>query len=75
MTTPQKIGGYAYRQHIARARSAASTARRHLQRLLDERPGPALAATYLARIGLAIGEIDESLTGLAQIAQAHPSDA
>lgn len=71
MTTPAKIGGYNYRQHIATARSADSTARRYITRLLDERPGPALAAMYLTRIGLALGDIAAAITGLEQIHQAH----
>jgi len=71
MTTPRQPGGYIYRQDINRARRATATARRYIERLLDERPAPALAATFLARIGLALGEIDESITSLEQIAQAH----
>lgn len=73
MATHQKIGGYIYRQHIACCRAATAVARRHIQRLLDDHPGPALAAVCLARIGLALGEIDAAITGLEQIAQAqHP---
>jgi hypothetical protein len=74
MSTPQQIGGYTYRQQIASARQASATARRYVERILDEQPGPALAAVYLARIGLALGQITETFGELERIgrnARAH----
>ena len=67
MSTPQQIGGYTYRQHIAEARQASTLARRYIERILDEQPGPALAAVYLGRISLALGEIAEAIGELERI--------
>lgn len=67
MSTPQSIGGYVFRQQIARMRSADNTARQYVARILDERPGPALAAVYIARIGVALGEIAEAIGELERI--------
>ena len=67
MSTSQLIGGYTYRYQIARTRCADHTARQYIGRLLDEHPGPALAATYIARIGLALGEISEAVDELERI--------
>lgn len=67
MSTPQRIGGYTYRQQIARGNVAERTARQYTEKLLDERPGPALAAMYVARIGLALGEIADVLAELERI--------
>ncbi len=67
MATPKRIGGYIWRQEIVRARQAQRQARTFLQRILDERPGPALAAMYLAQIGSALAEIADALTEIERI--------
>ena len=67
MSTPQQIGGYIYRQQISRVRSACNIARQHVARIFDERPGPALAAVYIARIGVALGEIADAIGELERI--------
>jgi hypothetical protein len=69
MSTPQQIGGYTYRQQCVRAHNADRTALLFVCRLFDERPSPALAATYLARIGLALGEIADAIGELERIGQ------
>ena len=67
MSTPKKIGGYVYRENVARVRTASNTARRYVERLLDEKPGPALTAMYLARLGLTLGEISDAVGELERI--------
>lgn len=72
MSTPQRIGGYTYRQQIARGNAAEHAARQYTQKLLDEHPGPALAAMYVARIGLALGEIADVFGELERIGRVAP---
>lgn len=67
MSTAKLIGGYVYRQHVARVRSETARARGYIERLIDERPGPALTALYLAQVGLALGEIGDAVTSLDEI--------
>ena len=67
MATPRKLHGYIYRQELARARAANTEARAYTARILDERPGPALAALYVAHIGIALGNISDALNQLATI--------
>jgi hypothetical protein len=72
MSTPQKIGGYVHHENVARVRAANTTARRYVERLLDETPGPALTAMYLARVGLALGEISDATGELERIGRQDP---
>ena len=64
MSTAKRIGGYVYRQEVARVRAATATARGYVERILNEKPGPALTAFYLAHIGVALGEITEATADL-----------
>lgn len=66
--TQRRINGYIWRQEIARAQSANRSARSYCRRILDEQPGPALAAFLMAQIGLALAEIGEALAALKEIA-------
>lgn len=67
MTDPAKPGGYIYRQHVATVQAACRSTRTYLRRLLDERPTPLLATTYLTHIALQIGEIEAAANDLATI--------
>lgn len=69
MATHAKIGGYNYRQHIAHARSANRHARRCIECIMDEKPGPAMATAYLVRIGLDLSEIEDAVSELDRIGQ------
>ena len=70
MATPRvKAGGYIYRQRLTDAQRANSTARRYVKLLLDpdDRPGPTLAAYYLAQIASALSDIQEAHAELDRI--------
>ena len=67
MSTAKRIGGYVYRQEVARVRAATSSARGYLERILAEKPGPALTALYLAHVGLELGVISEATAVLDEI--------
>ena len=64
MTTKPVVGGYTWRQQVGIIRSSVQEARILLGHLLDERPGPALAALYLAQIGVALLRVLEAATVL-----------
>jgi lipopolysaccharide biosynthesis regulator YciM len=74
MPTRPLIAGYTWNRELARARSADNAARSYLRRILDERPGPALAAFYIAQIGIALGEIADALSTLEHICS-HSQEA
>jgi len=67
MGTAPKPGGYNYRQQLNRARQANTRARDYVRRLLEERPGPQLAALYLAGLAVALGDNDNAILELEQI--------
>lgn len=67
MSTAKRIGGYVYRQEVARVRSATTTARGYVERILAEKPGPALTALYLAHVGISLGVITEAAAALDEI--------
>jgi hypothetical protein len=66
--TAAKQGGYRHRQAIRDGRQACRTARQSLEELItQERPGPALTALLVARIGTALAAIQESFNELEHI--------
>jgi hypothetical protein len=67
VSTAKRIGGYVYRQELARVRSATGTARDYVKRILEEKPGPALTALYLAHVGIELGVITEAAATLDEI--------
>jgi thioredoxin-like negative regulator of GroEL len=67
MSTQKRVGGYVYREQVARGRRALAVTREYVRRLLDERPGAAQTAMYLAQVGLAVGEAEAALTVLDEI--------
>ncbi len=67
--TRRKVNGYMWRQELARARQANKTARRALQKIIDERPSPALTAIYITEAALALGLNFEALQALEQIGE------
>lgn len=67
MATDRKTGGYIWRQEIARAIAANNTAREALQRILDDRPGPAATAMYMAQAAIALGDNMDALHALRTI--------
>jgi hypothetical protein len=69
MTTQPVAGGYVWRQEVATIRSSVREARGLLGRLLDERPGPALAALYLAQIGVALLRVLEAAEALERVGE------
>ena len=68
MAEPRKIGGYIWRQELARAQQSNKLAREALRRIIDERPGPQLLALLLSKAALALGENLEALQELERIA-------
>ncbi len=67
MTTRPVVGGYTWRQEVQVIRSSVREARTLLGHLLDEHPGPALAALYLAQLGTTQLRILEAVQELAEI--------
>lgn len=68
MATPCKPGGYTYRRAVNDIRRECQAARRSLQELIaPERPGPALTALHVARIGTSLAAIQEALADLERI--------
>jgi hypothetical protein len=67
VSTAKRIGGYVYRQEVARVRAATSSARGYVERILSEKPGPALTALYLAHVGIELGVITEAAGVLDEI--------
>lgn len=75
MTNRPIVGGYIWRSRCVVIRSSVTEARKLLGRLIDDRPGPTLAALYLAQIGVALLRITEALAELeatTERALAHP---
>lgn len=67
MAEPRKIGGYIWRQEVARAQMANKRARAALRRIVDERPGPQLTALLLSKAALALAENLDALQELERI--------
>ncbi len=66
MATPRKVGGYIFRQELARAIRANRSARLALGRILEE-PGPRLTALYLAQAARELAENFDALMEMRQI--------
>lgn len=66
--TRRKIGGYIWYQAFHAAKGANGRARRALQRIVDERPGPTQMARYLAETSLALAESWEAIDKMERIA-------
>ena len=65
--TKKRVGGYAFRQEIARARLANSRARAAVRRMVEEQPGPQLTALLAAKMANALGEILDALDEIERI--------
>ncbi len=61
MTTKPVVGGYTWRSEVKTIRNSVRDARALLEKLLHEHPGPALAALYLAQIGVALLRVLEAV--------------
>ena len=62
--TKKKVGGYAWRQEIVRARNANRAARNSLRRIAEETPGPRTLAMLLLKAANALGENLDALQEL-----------
>jgi hypothetical protein len=60
----RKAGGYIWNQMVNEAKQANERARRALQHIVDDRPGPTQTAIYIAEAALALGENRKALDGL-----------
>jgi hypothetical protein len=67
MTSKPEIGKYLWRETIVRGRTATLSARRALKRLLEEELGPQSQAMVIAKVALAIGDMDSVLNELDEI--------
>ena len=65
--TKKKMGGYAWRQEIVRARNANRAARSALRRIAEETPGPRTLAMLLLKAANALGENLDALQELETI--------
>jgi hypothetical protein len=59
--TAKKIGGYAFRSEVEKARINNQIARESLQQLLDGNPGPTQAARLVARASNSLAATMEAL--------------
>jgi len=67
MTSKPEIGKNVYREVIVRGRTATHSARRALKRLLEEELGPQSQAMVIAKVALALGDMDSVLNELDEI--------
>jgi len=63
------IGGYAFNQEVTRGKQATFKAREALRRILEEKPGPQIEALLIAKAAIALGEIENVLNEVEQIAR------
>lgn len=70
MATAPTVGGYRYREQIARIKAAGRHAAVDLGLLLDDVCGPAARATCLARITIRLTEIADAADQLDRIGRA-----
>jgi hypothetical protein len=61
------LGGYAIHQEITRGKQAIYKAREALRRIVEEKPGPQTEALLIAKIAIALGEIESVLNEVEQI--------
>lgn len=69
MATPKVIGGYTWNRHVADARAGLRRARKILQVIVNERPGPTTMNTYLLELALAHEQVADALAELEAIGQ------
>lgn len=63
------VGGYAFNAEVNRARNANRSAREALRRIIEEKPGPQTLSLLIAKAALALGEIDQAVGEIEQIAR------
>jgi hypothetical protein len=68
MATPNKVGGYVFRNELVQGRKSAEIARQSLRTIIDERTGPQATAMLIARAALALSEIDATFRKIEEIA-------
>jgi hypothetical protein len=68
MTDKPEMGKTHWNQEVARIRAATSAMRKDLMRIVRDRPGQAQTANLISRAALRIGDIDEAILYLEEIA-------
>ena len=71
MARPPKIGGYIFRQAINRATRANTAARQAVKQILEAND-PGVRAIILTKLTLALGENQDAIQEIAQIARNQP---
>ena len=61
------LGGYAINQEISRGKQAIYKTREALRRIVEEKPGPQTEALLIAKVAIALGEIESVLNEVEQI--------
>ena len=74
VATPRKVGGYVFRQELARAINANREARRAIGRLLDGEVTPRLLALYVAKAARALAENLDALREIEEITRQVKGD-
>ena len=69
MTDKPDVGRNVYNALIQRGRSKTQTGRDALRRMAEDAPGPQTMSMLIARVALALGDIEAVLTELHQIGQ------
>lgn len=67
MTTKPQVGRNIYNDAVRRGKSATEKARRALNQIIDDKPGPQTTALLIAVIALSIGEMEAALSELNEI--------
>ncbi len=67
MTHKPEVGRNVYNEVLVRGRNATNVARRALNTLLDEQPGPQSTALLIAKVSLSLAQIEAVLNELDKI--------
>jgi len=67
VTSPPAVGKTIYHQALTRGRNGANAIRTALHRLADDQPGPQTTTLLVAKMALALIEIERALNELDEI--------
>jgi len=71
MTSPNRVGGYVFKSELSRGKRNSEIARDSLRRIVDdESAGPQTTAMLVAKIALALAEVDAALRKIEEISRA-----
>ena len=74
MTSKPEIGKNVYKAVLVSGRNATAAARKALNSLIDDQPGPQTTALLIAKVGLSLAEIEAVLNELERIGREAKSN-